>query len=51
MKYGEKEIQKFDIKNKENFWPNEHKKIILLKSSYQNLCANVHEVVTQILQI
>ncbi len=26
MKYGEKEIQEFDIRNKENFWPNEHKK-------------------------
>jgi len=26
MKYGEKEIQDFDINNKENFWPNEHKK-------------------------
>lgn len=26
MKYGEKEIQEFDINNEENFWPNEHKK-------------------------
>ncbi|RLA68417.1 MAG: NADPH-dependent 7-cyano-7-deazaguanine reductase QueF [Epsilonproteobacteria bacterium] len=26
MKYGEKEIQKFDINNKENYWPNTHKK-------------------------
>lgn len=26
MKYGEKEIQEFDINAKENFWPNEHKK-------------------------
>ena len=26
MKYGEKEIIEFDIKNKENFWPNKHKK-------------------------
>jgi len=26
MKYGEKEIFEFDINNKENFWPNEHKK-------------------------
>ena len=26
MKYGEKEIQKFDINSKENFWPNEHEK-------------------------
>ena len=26
MKYGEKEIQEFDIEAKENFWPNEHKK-------------------------
>jgi 7-cyano-7-deazaguanine reductase len=26
MKYGEKEIQAFDINAKENFWPNEHKK-------------------------
>ena len=26
MKYGEKEIQEFDIRNKENYWPNEHKK-------------------------
>ena len=26
MKYGEKEIQEFNINNEENFWPNEHKK-------------------------
>ena len=26
MKYGEKEIQEFDINNEENYWPNEHKK-------------------------
>lgn len=26
MKYGEKEIQEFDINAKENFWPNEHSK-------------------------
>jgi len=26
MKYGEKEIQEFDINKKENFWPNEHDK-------------------------
>ena len=26
MKYGEKEIQEFDINREENFWPNEHKK-------------------------
>ena len=26
MKYGEKEIQEFDINAAENFWPNEHKK-------------------------
>ena len=26
MKYGEKEIKEFDIHNKENYWPNEHKK-------------------------
>jgi len=26
MKYGEKEIQEFDIYSEENFWPNEHKK-------------------------
>jgi len=26
MKYGEKEIIEFYIKNKENFWPNKHKK-------------------------
>ena len=26
MKYGEKEIQDFDINNEENFWVNEHKK-------------------------
>ena len=30
MKYGEKEIQDFDINNKENFWPNEHKKNYLI---------------------
>lgn len=26
MKYGEKEIQEFDINNEENFWPNAHEK-------------------------
>jgi len=26
MKYGEKEIALFDINNKNNYWPNEHKK-------------------------
>jgi 7-cyano-7-deazaguanine reductase len=26
MKYGEKEIQKFDINAQEHYWPNEHKK-------------------------
>lgn len=26
MKYGEKEIQAFDIHAKENYWPNEHQK-------------------------
>jgi len=26
MKYGEKEIQGFDINAEENFWPNEHEK-------------------------
>ena len=26
MKYGEKEINEFDINSKENFWPNEHSK-------------------------
>ncbi len=26
MKYGEKEIRKFDIHADENFWPNPHKK-------------------------
>jgi len=26
MKYGEKEIQAFDINSEENFWPNEHEK-------------------------
>jgi len=26
MKYGEKEIQEFDIAASENFWPNEHSK-------------------------
>ncbi|MEA3315379.1 MAG: preQ(1) synthase [Campylobacterota bacterium] len=26
MKYGEKEIKEFDIKDKNNYWPNEHKK-------------------------
>ena len=31
MKYGEKEIQEFDIKNKENFWPNEYKKNYTIK--------------------
>lgn len=31
MKYGEKEIQEFDIKKKENFWPNEHKKNYVIK--------------------
>lgn len=31
MKYGEKEIQEFDIKNKENFWTNEHKRNYTIK--------------------
>ena len=31
MKYGEKEIKEFDIKSKENFWPNEHKKNYTIK--------------------
>jgi 7-cyano-7-deazaguanine reductase len=26
MKYGEKEINQFDIHKEENFWPNEHEK-------------------------
>ena len=26
MKYGQKEIENFDINAKENFWPNEHEK-------------------------
>jgi 7-cyano-7-deazaguanine reductase len=26
MRYGQKEIEEFDINAKENFWPNEHKK-------------------------
>jgi 7-cyano-7-deazaguanine reductase len=26
MKYGEKEIQEFNINSEENFWPNEHEK-------------------------
>jgi len=26
MKYGEKEIEEFDINNEENYWSNEHKK-------------------------
>lgn len=26
MKYGEKEIIEFDIKDKNNYWPNKHKK-------------------------
>lgn len=26
MKYGQKEIEEFDINAKENYWPNEHKK-------------------------
>jgi len=26
LKYGQKEIEKFDINNSENFWPNEHTK-------------------------
>ena len=26
MKYGEKDIQEFDINSEENFWPNAHKK-------------------------
>ena len=31
MKYGQKEIKEFDITNKENFWPNEHKKNYTIK--------------------
>ena len=30
-KYGEIEINNFNIKNKENFWPNEHKKNYKIK--------------------
>ena len=26
MKYGQQEIKEFDINNKDNFWPNKHKK-------------------------
>jgi len=26
LKYGQKEIEEFDINKSENFWPNEHKK-------------------------
>jgi 7-cyano-7-deazaguanine reductase len=26
MRYGQKEIEKFDINKSENFWPNEHNK-------------------------
>lgn len=26
MKYGEKEIQEFDINDSEHYWPNQHKK-------------------------
>jgi len=31
MKYGEKEIQEFDINSEENFWPNEHEKNYMIK--------------------
>ena len=31
MKYGEKEIKKFDPKNDLEIWPNEHKKEYLIK--------------------
>ena len=31
MRYGEKEIKEFDIKNDENFWPNKNKKEYLIK--------------------
>ena len=31
MKYGEKEIQQFNINSKENYWPNEHKKNYTIK--------------------
>ena len=31
MKYGEKEIQEFDINKDENFWPNEHNKEYIIK--------------------
>ncbi len=31
MKYGEKEIKKFDINNKENFWPNKNKNDYTIK--------------------
>ncbi len=31
MKYGEKEIKKFDIKKDENFWPNKNKNDYLIK--------------------
>ncbi|VAY87472.1 NADPH dependent preQ0 reductase [hydrothermal vent metagenome] len=30
-KYGEEEILSFDIKNKDNFWPNEHEKNYTIK--------------------
>jgi 7-cyano-7-deazaguanine reductase len=31
MKYGEKEIKEFNIKSKDNFWINEHKKNYTIK--------------------
>ena len=31
MKYGEKEIQAFDINSEDNFWPNEHDKNYTIK--------------------
>ncbi len=31
MRYGEEEVKNFDIKNKENFWPNKHKKNYTIK--------------------
>jgi 7-cyano-7-deazaguanine reductase len=31
MRYGEKEIKEFNIKNEENFWTNKHKKDYVIK--------------------
>lgn len=41
MKYGEKEIEQFDIHNEENFWPNEHEKnyvIDIILPEFVSLC-------------